>query len=113
MHKTKLLIGLLLIAVAFSAGALAAPAQLRPQPTQAQQAEPEPQPIPSTPEMSICQDPYYQVSAGPNEPTVCALKDGYTDCHNFTAVPNGQACDPATAPQPYVEPKPVTKCEGA
>ena len=59
-------------------------------------------PIPSTPENSICQDPYYQVSGGPNEPTVCALKEGYTDCHNFTAVPNGQEC--TSGPAPYQEP---------
>lgn len=59
--------------------------------------------IPSTPENSICQYPYYQL---PNtgDVTVCALSDGYTDCNNFTAVPNGQTCDPATAPKPYVDP---------
>lgn len=53
---------------------------------------------------SICQYPYYEVSSGPNEPTVCALSAGYTDCHNGTAVPNGETCDPNTAPKPYVDP---------
>ena len=70
-------------------------------------------PIPAE---AVCQDPYYLVSSGPDQPTVCALKEGYTDCHNFTAVPNGQTCDPATAPKPYVEPvepapAPAKKCE--
>jgi hypothetical protein len=73
-------------------------------------------PITPIPAEAVCQDPYYLVSSGPDEPTVCALKEGFTDCHNFTAVPNGQTCDPATAPKPYVEPTPVTpapakKCE--
>lgn len=65
-------------------------------------------PAPATttaPDNGICQYPYYQVSAGPNEPTICALHDGYTDCHNGTAVPDGKECDPATAPKPYVEPE--------
>lgn len=73
-------------------------------------------PIPSTPENSICQDPYYQTSTDPNGPTICELKPGYTDCHNFTAVPAGQEC--TSGPQPYQEPvkqtepvKPVTKCQ--
>lgn len=61
--------------------------------------------IPSTPENSICQFPYYQVSGGADQPTVCALSAGYTDCHNNTAVPDGQTCDPSTAPKPYVEPE--------
>ena len=74
-------------------------------------------PITPIPAEAVCQDPYYLVSSGPDQPTVCALKAGYTDCHNFTAVPEGQSCDPATAPKPYVEPAPVAtpapakKCE--
>lgn len=51
--------------------------------------------IPSTPEFSICQDPYYQLDpATTGGVTVCMLKDGYIDCNNFTAVPVGQTCPP-------------------
>lgn len=109
--KKSILTGLVL-SIAFLAGAFASP--VRTEPGQAQQAEPIS--IPSTPENSICQDPYYQTNTDPNGPTICELKPGYTDCHNFTAVPGGQEC--TSGPQPYQEPvvepepvKPINTCQ--